>query len=89
MRAFGLQILGRLAEKGTARVLRASADAIFGGGGGSSSSSKKAALASVQSSYSPSIISSSSDNIYNGDGKITLSKKSKGKIASVGSGSRK
>ena len=30
MRAFGLQIAGRLAEKTTARVLRASADAIFG-----------------------------------------------------------
>lgn len=30
MRAFGLQIVSRLAEKSTARVLRASADAIFG-----------------------------------------------------------
>ena len=30
MRAFGLQIAGRLAEKTTARILRASADAIFG-----------------------------------------------------------
>ena len=30
MRAFGLQIASRLAEKSTARVLRASADAIFG-----------------------------------------------------------
>ena len=30
MRVFGLQIASRLAEKSTARVLRASADAIFG-----------------------------------------------------------
>ena len=49
MRVFGLQIASRLAEKSTARVLRASADAIFGPATPVPSSSSVSTLGSLAS----------------------------------------